>query len=91
MFNSHLFISSQQPGPSREKSVRTNWDKCVLCQEDSREALLCPANSKRQDVGAGYCTLSANIIRFSELNQLPMPIDLSRLDDGNGTEATFVK
>jgi hypothetical protein len=53
--------------------------------------LQCPANSKRHDVGAGYSTLSANIIRFSELNQLPITIDLSRLDEGNGIEATFME
>ena len=46
---------------------------------------------KRHDVGAGYSTLSANLIRFSELNQLPIPIDLSRLDEGNGFEATFME
>ena len=37
---------------------------------------------KQHDVGAGYSTLSANLIRFSELNQLPISIDLSRLDEG---------
>ena len=50
-----------------------------------------PSQFQTTGVGAGYCTLLANIICFSELNQLPMPIDLSRLDDGNGIEATSVK
>lgn len=91
MSNSHQFLSSQQPGPSREIPVKTNWNRCVLCQEETPEVLQCPANSKRHDVGAGYSTLSANIIRFSELNQLPIPIDLSHLDEGNGIEATFME
>ena len=39
----------------------------------------------------GYSTLSANLIHFSELNQLPIPIDLSRLDEENGIEATFTE
>ena len=93
MSKSHQFVSSQQPGPSRETPVKTNWNRCVLCQEETPEALQCPANSKRHDVGvgAGYSTLSANLIRFSELNQLPIPIDLSRLDEGNGIEATFME
>ncbi len=84
-------MSSQQPGPSRETPVKTNWNRCVLCQEETPEALQCPANSKRHDVGAGYSTLSASIIRFSELNKLPIPIDLSRLDEGNGIEATLME
>ena len=66
-------MSSQQPGPSRESTpVKTNRNRCVLCQEDTREALQCPANSKQHDVGAGYSTLSFNIIRFNELNKLPI-------------------
>ena len=84
-------MSSEQPGPSRERSVKTNWNRCVLCQEERREALQCPANSKRHDVGAGYFTLSANIIRFSELNRLLIPMDLSRLDEGKSIEATFME
>ena len=46
---------------------------------------------KRHDVGAGYPTLSANLICFRELNQLPIPIDLSHLDEGNGIEVTFME
>ena len=92
MSNSHQFVSLQQPGPSRESTpVKTNWNRCVLCQEETGEALQCPAKSKRHDVGAGYSTLAANIVRFSELNKLPILIDLSRLDEGDGIEATFMK
>ena len=50
-----------------------------------KKALQCP------NVVAGYSTLSANLIRFSELNQLPYTnrsIDLSRLDE---VEATFME
>ena len=36
----------------------------------------------------GYSTLSRNIIHFSELNDLPMSIDL---DKGNGIEATLLE
>ena len=42
-------------------------------------------------VGKGYSTLSLNITRFSELNELPMPIDLIRMDEGNGVEVTLRK
>ena len=71
--------------------MKTNRNRCVLCQKETREALQCPANSKWHDVGAGYSTLSANIIRFSELNRLPIPMGLSRLDEGKGIETTFME
>ena len=93
MSKNHQFLCSQQPGPSSQTPlalpVKTDWNKCVLCQEETSEALQCPAKSKRLDIGAGYSTLSANITRFSELNQLPLPINLSRLDEGYGIETTF--
>ena len=93
MSKSHQFLSSQQPGSSSQTPlpVKTDWSKCVLCQEETSESLQCPVNSKRCDIGAGYSTLSANIICFSDLNQLPLPINLSRLDEGDGIGATFMK
>lgn len=73
--------------------MKTDWEKCILCQEATSEHLQCPAESKRSDVstGRGYFTLSLNIVRFGELDELPMPIDLGRLDEGNGIEATLLK
>ena len=69
--------------------MKTGWNKCLLRQEVTSEILRCPAESRCLDVGAGkgYSTLSLNITRFSELNELPMPIDLRQLDEGNGVEA----
>ena len=57
------------------------------------EVLQCPARLKRSNVtvGKGYSTLSSNIVRFSELHELPMPIDISCLDEGGGIEATLLK
>ena len=74
-------VDSQQPGPSNEALMKTDWNKCLLCLEVTSEVLRCPAESKCFDVGAGkgYSTLSLNITRFSELNELPMPIDLRPL------------
>ena len=36
----------------------TNWDLCVVCQEDTGEMLKCPANSARGTEGVGYKTLA---------------------------------
>ena len=65
--------------------MKTDWNKCLLCQEVTSEVPRCWCHGK------GYSTLSLNITRFSELNELPMPIDLRRLDEGNGVEATLRK
>ena len=53
----------------------------------------CSADFKRRDVGTGkgYSTFTSSIVRFSELDELPMPIDLRRLDKGNGIEATLIE
>ena len=61
--------------------MKTNWNSVSFVKKKV---------PRRHDVGAGYSTLSANLIRFSELNH-PVPIDLSRLDEGNGFEATFME
>ena len=72
--------------------MNTNWKKCCLCQKVTNELLQCPTKSKRVDIGVGqgyYSTLSANIIQLNELHDLPMLIDLQRLDEGSGIESTL--
>ena len=67
-----------QPGTSNVLCLTTNWNKCVLCQEDTPELLRCPASSKRD--AEGYKTIADNI----KVGCLPKTINLSRLDDGVG-------
>ena len=90
----HL-VDPNQPGPSKETatSAKTDWSICLLCQEATPELLQCPAQSKRHDVvlGQGYSSLAKNIRRFNELQEMPMPIDLRRLDAGSGMEATMLE
>lgn len=49
-----------------------------------------PENSRRVDTVAGYHTLANKILRFNEFDCLPIPIDIAKLDDGNGIAATFI-
>ena len=42
--------STEQTEPRRE----IDWKLYVLCRTITREPLVCPANSKRKDAGAGY-------------------------------------
>ena len=90
----HL-VDPNQPGPSKETATpaKTDWSICFLCQEATPELLQCPAQSKRHDValGQGYSSLAKNIRRFNELQEMPMPIDLRRLDAGSGMEANMLE
>ena len=69
---------------------KTDWNLCVVCQGSKAETLQCPVDSKRSDVGAGYKTLAENIQQFNQLGCMPVQINLSRLDEGDGIESTFL-
>ena len=73
-----------------QNKIETNWDLCVICQEDIAEELTCPLQSKRTDVGSGYTSLSQNLLKFGELGQLPRTLQLQRIDEGCGIESTMV-
>ena len=68
--------------PSPSDTLTTDWSKCGLCQVDSKEQLTCPTD-------AGYKTIAENILQFNELHCMPVQIDVTRLDHGNGVESTF--
>lgn len=72
------------------KFEKTDWTKCALCQSDSSEILVCPADSKRKDKGAGYKTFSENILKFHEIGGLPLALDIQRLDEGPGIAETLL-
>ena len=66
--------------------------KCAICQQNKVEPLRCSADSKRScDVGSGYKTLARNIAKFRDHDCMPMHVDLSRLDEGDGLEKKFVR
>ena len=76
-----------------EPSACIDRAKCILCQEKRKEALQCPGNTLRREVqyGSGYHTLANNISRFNELGCLPIPLEIEKLDEGDGIAATFIK
>ena len=71
-------------------TTETNWKLCLVCQEETSESLVCPVLSKRRDPGSGYTTMAANLVKFDELGKLPRTVQLQRLDEGQGVEATMV-
>ena len=53
----------------------------------------CSYESKPTNVnaGQGYSTVATNIIRFNELQALPILINIRRLAEGKGIEATMLE
>ena len=47
--------------------------------------------SARVMLDQGYKTLAGNITKFRDLDCMPIQVDLSRLDEGEGLENTFVR
>lgn len=90
MAKHHVLVDA--PSSKRLKVARTtNWELCVLCQEDTGVVLQCPVNSRRGPIGNGYISLAGHLAKFYELGQMPMNIDTARLDDGDGIEATLMR
>ena len=68
----------------------TDWTKCVLYQKGVDEELSCPADVMHSITGACCKTLADNLLGFCKINSLPnTTIDLTRMDDGDGMQATF--
>ena len=67
---------------------KTNWAKCCLCQENKSEELISPPTryTLEQD---GYSMICKNIQKFLSINQMPIKVDLARLDEGEGVEETL--
>lgn len=68
--------------PSPTPTQTTDWSKCALSQLASKEQLTCPTDT-------GYKTTAENILHFHDLYCMPVQVDVSRLDQGNGIESTF--
>jgi len=80
-------VVSTDDGPgTSDKQCVTDLKKCVLCQEETTEKLVCPAYSTG---GAGYKTLTQNLIAFDKISCLPRTLQISQLDEGQGIETTF--
>ena len=77
--------STEQTEPRRE----IDWKLCVLCRTTTSEPLVCPANSKRKDAGAGYETLALNLSELQELDENPFGFDISELESGEDIEFTL--
>ena len=67
-----------------------NWSSCIICQKDSAEPLSNPLNNpKKSDSGAGYQSISEDLLQFYELGGLPRSVRIGEFDEGYGIQATF--
>lgn len=66
---------------SAQEKQSTDWSKCFICQEDKFEALKSPPK-KNNLAKSGYKTLSKNIPEFAKINEMPIPLDIRRVDEG---------
>ena len=90
IMSSRVRLVSPQLTPPATAVLETDWTKCVLCQHDKNDKLLCPANSKKQgSIGAGYISLAENVTAFCDAGCLTTTLDISRINDGDGVEATL--
>ena len=76
--------------PARfEESKDIDWKLCILCRTESNENLVCPANSKSKDVGAGYELLGLSLSQPEQLDVKPFDIEFCELDNGESIASTF--
>ena len=87
--SSKLKLVSPLQMPETSPVLENDWKKCVICQADKNEKLVCPADSRKQDVGTGYVSLAKDVTAFNNAGCLPKTLDMSRINDGDGLEATF--
>lgn len=59
----------------------TDWNKCLYCQIDNGQPLVCPASRKSKVVGTGFVSLAENASTLYELGKLPEDI-VKRLKEG---------
>jgi hypothetical protein len=67
---------------SAQEKQSTDWSKCSICQEDKLKIDLAKS---------GYRALSKNIPEFAKINEMPIPLDIRRIDEGDGIEAALLK
>lgn len=90
MAKRHLLVDASTTLAKQPKQAKaTNWELCALCQEDTGDVLQCPVNSTKAPIGSGYKSLAEHLVKFQELGQMPIEVDMNRLDEGNGIEATL--
>ena len=64
---------------------------CIICQNETREPLQCPAMSKRKDVGASYASFARNLEEFLDNGSVPRHLNVEELNQGQGIEHSIIE
>ena len=86
MAKQYTLVDAAMPSCRKQTCTQPDWNVCVLCQAKTSEPLQCPANSKRTDVGAGYRYVAENLIKFHELDAIPVGVNIQHLNIDTGLE-----
>ena len=65
---------------------RTDWERCLICQTESSEKLVCPANLKCKDKYAGYESRMDDITPCAKFEDLPFDLNSGRLRENSKDE-----
>ena len=71
--------------------AKTNWDRCFICQQDTKEKLIQPSLFNREHIHIGYDTIARNVSLFHKINALPILLCPTQLDEGDGIESTLTR
>ena len=64
---------------------------CIICQNETREPLQCPAMSKRKDVGASYASFARNLEEFLDIGSVTRHLNVEELNQGQGIEHRLIE
>ena len=70
---------------------QTNWDRCFICQQVTKEKLIQPSLFSREHDRTGYDTIARNVPLFHKINALPILFSPTWLDEGDGIESTLTR
>ena len=88
MAKCHSLVDNSTSIPSK-KPCLIDWKLCGFCQKDT--GLECPARFFKAPIGSGYKSLAEHLVQFQMHDCIPLDIDIKRLDDGDGIEATMMR
>ena len=70
---------------------KTNWGRCFICQQVTKEKLIQPSLVNIEHDQTGYATLARNVVLFHMINALPILLSPTWLDEGDGIENTLLR
>ncbi len=88
MAKRHSLVDASTPIYGFQETLHHRLE--ALCSL-SKGGLECPARSSKAPIGIGYKSLAEHLIQFQMYGCMPLDIDIKRLDDGDGIEATMMR